>query len=254
MERNMIFYFSGTGNSLKAAKDIASGLENCEIIGMGRPYPLNGSYDRIGFVFPSYAMGPPPRVERFISELSLSENKSAYYFSVVTCGQSSGNCLASMSKLLADKGVKLGYGNSIVMFASYVALYAMADNPAEKAAAANAAIKPIALEIANKSSNGIPKAKPALSLVHSIFAKTLPNKDKGFIVSEKCTSCGMCEKICPVNNIVGKNGKPAWLHHCEQCMACVQWCPESAINYKNKTQNRGRYHHPDISFEEMCKK
>ena len=30
--------------------------------------------------------------------------------------------------------------------------------------------------------------------------------------------------------------------------------PESAINYKNKTQNRGRYHRSDIRFEEMCKK
>jgi ferredoxin len=50
-------------------------------------------------------------------------------------------------------------------------------------------------------------------------------KNKGFNVSDACTGCGTCETVCPVANIVMKNKKPSFQHHCEQCMPCVQWCP-----------------------------
>jgi Pyruvate/2-oxoacid:ferredoxin oxidoreductase delta subunit len=30
-------------------------------------------------------------------------------------------------------------------------------------------------------------------------------------------------------NIKIADGKPLFLHKCEQCMACIQWCPKSAI-------------------------
>ena len=32
--KNVIYYFSGTGNSLKVAKEIAAGLPDCEVISM----------------------------------------------------------------------------------------------------------------------------------------------------------------------------------------------------------------------------
>ena len=51
MSKNIIFYFSGTGNSLKVAKDIAAAIEDCELISMGRSHKLSGTYDRIGFVY-----------------------------------------------------------------------------------------------------------------------------------------------------------------------------------------------------------
>jgi len=25
------------------------------------------------------------------------------------------------------------------------------------------------------------------------------------------------------------DGRPVWQHHCEQCFACLQWCPKEAI-------------------------
>ena len=35
MKKNIIYVFTGTGNSLKVAKDIAVALSDCEIISMG---------------------------------------------------------------------------------------------------------------------------------------------------------------------------------------------------------------------------
>jgi len=51
---NIVFYFSGTGNSLKVAKNLAKELDDCEIISMSKTYNLAKEYDRIGFVYPVY--------------------------------------------------------------------------------------------------------------------------------------------------------------------------------------------------------
>ncbi|MFP3154409.1 hypothetical protein LQZ18_08265 [Lachnospiraceae bacterium ZAX-1] len=42
MERNITFYFSGTGNSLKVAQDIAAETQNTKVIPMGKAYSLEG--------------------------------------------------------------------------------------------------------------------------------------------------------------------------------------------------------------------
>jgi len=44
MAKNIIFYFSGTGNSLKVAKDIAISIQDCELISIGKPHKLSGTY------------------------------------------------------------------------------------------------------------------------------------------------------------------------------------------------------------------
>lgn len=36
-------------------------------------------------------------------------------------------------------------------------------------------------------------------------------------------------------------------------MACIQYCPNKALNYKNVTQKRKRYHHPEITAKELSK-
>jgi len=61
----------------------------------------------------------------------------------------------------------------------------------------------------------------------------------------------ICEKLCPTNNIIMKNKKPTWNQNCEQCFGCIQWCPDKAIEYKNKTIGRKRYHNPHITISEM---
>ena len=75
--------------------------------------------------------------------------------------------------------------------------------------------------------------------------------DKDFWVEKTCNGCNICADICPVNNIVVKNGKPEWQHHCEQCWACAHWCPKKAIQYKESTQHKERYHHPEISLNDL---
>ena len=89
------------------------------------------------------------------------------------------------------------------------------------------------------------------SALHKVSAPQIPKMDKSFYADEKCTSCGICQRICPADNIVMTGGRPAWNHRCEQCFACLHWCPEESIQFGKKTADRKRYHHPEISLADM---
>lgn len=76
--------------------------------------------------------------------------------------------------------------------------------------------------------------------------------DNGFHIDENCTSCLLCNKIRPANNIEIVESKPKWkLENCQFCFACLQWCPTMAIQYKKGTAGVERYHHPDIKAHEL---
>ena len=57
-----------------------------------------------------------------------------------------------------------------------------------------------------------------------------------------CIGCGQCAKRCPMNNVAIKDGKPVWGRNCTHCMACICYCPVSAIEYGKKSVGQPRYH------------
>jgi flavodoxin len=118
---NIIFYFSGTGNSLKAAKTIAKGLDNTEIAPMGKPENriLTKQYNSIGFVYPVYFWGLPNAVVKFITNIKFSAN--SYYYTISTSSGSPGNGLSQLNELLKKHHtIKLSYGKNIVMQTNYI--------------------------------------------------------------------------------------------------------------------------------------
>ncbi|SHO52458.1 EFR1 family ferrodoxin [Anaerocolumna xylanovorans] len=262
MERNIIFVFSGTGNSLWVAKEIAKELQNCEIVSMGcnSEYLLSGEYCRVGFVYPVYGGGLPLKVREFVSRLDFSKSKNLYTFAVSTCGKLSrgGNSTRHLSRILKTKGTALNYGAKLDVFANYVVLYEMESAAKEivyqSAKNLQPIIKMIKDKIDKKANIAINPVQHLSNIALSHFLPDfLPNMDKKFNVSDDCVKCGICMKVCPVNNIdFEEGGKPLFRHHCEQCVACIQNCPTKAINYKNKTQKRRRYVHPDISWKDLA--
>jgi len=47
--------------------------------------------------------------------------------------------------------------------------------------------------------------------------------------TEKCTSCGICARDCPLGAIRMRNRKPVVNDQCSRCGACVKFCPEGAL-------------------------
>ena len=77
--------------------------------------------------------------------------------------------------------------------------------------------------------------------VNPIFYKCFV-KANAFTASSACISCGQCAKRCPMNNVTLKDGKPVWGKNCTHCMACICYCPVSAIEYGKKSVGQPRYH------------
>jgi len=110
-------------------------------------------------------------------------------------------------------------------------------------------------EIADRVNRGVrekPSWSPFAALVHHLmyprFIAGVHDADRKFTVDDRCTACGTCAEVCPVENIQLVEGRPTWLHHCGQCMACIQLCPTRAIQAGPKTEGRERYRHPGIEI------
>jgi ferredoxin/flavodoxin len=249
---NIVFYFSGTGNSLKVAKDISKELKYCEIVSMARPFNLLKQYDSIGFVYPTYFWGLPKKVIEFIENINLENNKNTYFYSITTYGGSAGNAIYQLYELLFNKhGIRLNYGQKLQMFSNYVILYDMSEKINEITKKSNEKLIPIINLIKMKKNNSVNKLTRIFRFINNDFIKKVSDMDKGFTIDNNCTGCGICEKVCPAKNIEMADNRPQYKNRCEQCVACIQFCPQKAINYKNATQTRRRYTNPEINYKEL---
>ncbi|MFY9800542.1 MAG: EFR1 family ferrodoxin, partial [Methanoregula sp.] len=70
------------------------------------------------------------------------------------------------------------------------------------------------------------------ALLHGRSIARAREEDRIFCVTTACTSCGTCEAVCPVKNIIIAGKKPAWKRHCELCLACIRTCPAQAIRIR----------------------
>jgi len=257
--RTIIYYFSATGNSLVVANHLAEELGDTAVLPLTKALglPQNYSCERIGIVFPVYMFGLPLIVAEFLK--SLKVKKDAYVFSVVTMGGFPGRALNLTKDILKKNGIELASGFCVRMPGNYTPLYE-AINIEEQAKLfqkERLRIKEIASHI-NAQKYGLFNEGPFIinfliyKLFYRIGLKRIPAADKKFWFTEACIKCGLCANVCPVSNIELSEGHPQWLHHCQHCMACLQWCPVQAIQYRRLTLGRRRYHHPDINAQQIA--
>ena len=250
----MIYYFSGTGNSYAVAKILADNLyEPLQDIAQAvkeKQYSYTFSEgERLGIVFPVYTAAPPKIVLDFINQLEL--DGSPYTFVVCTCGDSAGKSIDFVEKILAKKGCKLHSGFSVVMPNNHITLFEGETDASlqEKLVSAEQTIARIQKAILQEKTNFFrvkrEKISPILAyIVNPIFQKK-GTQTKPFFVTDSCISCGLCEKVCNAGCIKLTNGKPVWTEqNCAMCLACLNRCPVTAIQYGKKTANRNRYVHP----------
>ncbi|MBM3244913.1 MAG: 4Fe-4S ferredoxin [Candidatus Omnitrophica bacterium] len=256
-----IYYFSGTGNCLRVAEDLAGELGGAEVISI--PHAVkNGLFsteaDCVGLVYPVYMWGIPLIVADFIRKIKIENN--AFIFAIATFGGMPGATLLQNQKILALRGLKLSLGFAVRMPGNYTPLYgAIPQEKQEKMfEKEKQRVKEIALAIKEKRVGRIETSNFLVNLLSGAIYKLGSSKiramDSGFWVNEKCNGCAVCFRVCPVGNIAMQNSKPVWKHHCEQCLACLQWCPEEALQYGKSTSGRRRYHHPQVKLDEIIQK
>ena len=254
----IIYYFSATGNSLVAARDLGKELRDTKLVPITKALKA-GAYDisdAVGIVFPVYMFGVPLIVADFLKRVKVKEG--AYVFTLATLGGAPGMAHSQAQKILKDRGIKLAAGFSLVMPGNYTPLYGAKPKDAQEIMFKNekVRIKAIARFVRERKKDII-EQKPFLlnfllyKLLYKGGSEQIPLSGKNFWFTDACTKCGLCAKICPVANIELRDGRPLWLEHCQHCMACLQWCPVEAIQYKKSTLGRKRYHHPEVFEEEI---
>ncbi len=242
-----IFCFSSTGNSLYIAKKLAEGI-GADILPMNRPGQIceDGT---IGFVFPAYFWGLPKLVDTFLRTLQIT-NKQAYIFTVITYGGIIYGVEGRVDNLLQQKGLRLHYGNKIKSVENYILYYKTNSNdPLHKRVDHD--IESILPAIKNRVHSKIQKYSVINHMMYRFYPARKGDCDKGFTVSGQCTGCGICQKVCPVSNIIVAGKHPLYQHNCEHCLACIHACPTHAIDWKKSIKDRVRYLNPHVNIKEL---
>ena len=199
-----IFYYTGTGNSLWAARKIAENLKNpvsiLSMIGVEEKLDMARN-DITGLVFPVYIWGVPAPVLNFVK--STPNLKGDYIFAVAVNGGQVSNTLVQLKTVMAMNGLKLSSGFEIKMPSNYIPW----GGPGTKEhcqklyESAEKKIKNIASAINNKEMRDVEKGplwqKIVFSAIYKMTFSMVPGMDKNFWVNEKCNGCGICAKECP---------------------------------------------------------
>jgi len=106
--KNIVFYFSGTGNNLYIAKSIAEKMKDTKLKSILRWKEENLiDYQKIGFVFPIYNLHMPIIVEEQIKEMKF--NKNQYIFGVIGHAGLRGIGMQRLKNLVGqNEGILLG--------------------------------------------------------------------------------------------------------------------------------------------------
>jgi formate hydrogenlyase subunit 6/NADH:ubiquinone oxidoreductase subunit I/flavodoxin len=257
--KNAIIYFTGTGNSLAIARLLAARLPQATIISVNemlRQSLFKLDTDACGFVFPVYCKDAPEIVKRLVRLVQLPTN--AYVFAIATHNGAPGYSHFTINKILKKKGQRLKAGFAVLMPGNSITPYDSTNSKEEeqrRLQAAEYCVDQISDDVAKRAT--LPYAGSA-SLQNRIKGfrnmlryKVLFKVPEKFWVTDLCNHCGLCAQICPENNIRVDSASVIWGKHCQMCLACIHWCPKHAIQNGEVTLQRKRYHHPDISIDDM---
>lgn len=245
----MVIYFTGTGNSRYVAESIAF-HNNDELVSANdfiRNYKIAefASESPYVFVSPTYAWRIPRIFSDFIENGTFAGNDSVYF--VMTYGTDIGNANLYLRKLCERKNFKYKGVTGVLMPENYIAMFEATEEAKSKLIIdeADKTILGISEIIANGKSLPI-ESSGIIANIKSRFINPVfyfsAVSAKGFSVTDKCISCGKCEKLCPLGNIKLQNGKPVYGERCTHCMACICACPTEAIEYKKRTIDKPRYY------------
>jgi len=185
----------------------------------------------------------PKIVTEWVEKTKFSGSPKVWF--VMTCGGEIGNAGKYNNRLATQKWWEYMGSIGVVLPDNYIIMFGEA-KPSDiktKFEKAEVKISEIAQTIIAGKAFPPPRNnmydKTMSGFVNTMFYKGI-NGEK-FSADEKCTACGKCVSVCPLNNVQIHSGKPIWSKNCTHCMACISNCPVRAIDYANKTKGKKPY-------------
>lgn len=267
-KKRIVFFFTGTGNCLYIARQLAD--ENTEVLSipqMMKQKRFEFEADEIGIVYPIYGHMPPNMVRTFIKKAKL---KADYKFAVLTYGARHCNAVEIWDGISRKAGIAFDYIATLMMVDNWLPNFDMneqmkmdkhiPENLAKITADINAQkhwYEPVTEEERQQHAGfmAFTKLDPE--------AGFLMKSEKYFTVTDACIGCGACTDVCPRGNYSRGNNGIQIEGDCEFCFACIQNCPQKAIQFAKITDGtwpdgmeknpNARYRNEHISLMDIKK-
>ncbi len=272
-----IYYFSGSGNSFYVAKELHKRIEGSKLIPIVSllkhdTIEVNGS--SVGIVFPLHGLTLSKPVRLFLKKAKFTN--AEYIFGIATRGGS--RCLAfdKINKMLRRHNKNLDSSFILTLINNDPKLTEYEDPTEEDFTEMEKTIQNRVNQIAeivtskkkhhDEDANYVdfPFSKPVNYLLERLvlfgmFYTSVSKVNNYFYADSKCTGCGICQKVCLSEKVKIVDKKPVWQDdvHCYMCYTCLNYCPEQAIQIKDKfymksyTPEKGRYPHPYANVKEI---
>ncbi len=251
-----ILYFTATGNSLYVAKSL--GGERLSIPQMIKEGTYEFTDDQIGIVFPLYEWSVCAYVAEFLKKATFHTD---YLFAIATYGIFAGGVASHLVELGKIGGYEFSYIQKVKMVDNYLPTFSMKkESENEHKKKIEAQIATIKEEIENRKSFVISEScirkRMTQWMVNRTQKKTTQVQDKGIkktvSIANTCTHCGVCTKVCAVQNIHldAKSGEITFGQRCFSCYACIQNCPSNAIHIKSE-RDSSRFRNKHVSLQEI---
>lgn len=232
-------YFSGTGNSKFAAECFCQNYDKdskaLSIEDQDAISEIKRS-DLLVFSYPVQYSTVPKILRDFITKNNeLWMNKKV--FIIATMGLFSGDGSGILGRLLHGFGAEVIGGLHLKMpdsIGDEKALKRPLEKNKELVRAAELKIKESVslLKEGNPTREGLgPLYQMAGLFGQRLYFghKTKEYSSKLKINADKCVGCGLCVKLCPMNNITVASGKAVSGNQCTMCYRCINKCPKQAI-------------------------
>lgn len=265
-KKRVVLYFTGTGNCLYVARQLAGKEgEILSIPQLMRKKQFEIEADEIGLVYPIYGHMPPYMVREFIKKAQL---KAEYKFAVLTYGMRKCNAVEIWDGISRKAGNVFDYIGTIVMVDNWLPNFDMNEQmKIDKHIPENLA--KITSDLSNRRRWHEPVTQEEREQ-HEGFMNLsgldpevgfLMKADRSFWVTDDCIHCGICTYVCPRGNyqLTGQGVKMQG--DCEFCFACIQNCPQRAIQFKKNEDGtwpdgseknpNARYRNENVSLMEL---
>ena len=250
----MVFYFTATGNSLYAARQLDANI-------MSIPQAMRCSCLRrfsdetIGVVYPIFGHRPPELVQRFLREVELD---TPYLYIIPTYGARHANAVDIVLDICRASGKTPAYVHTLLMVDNYLPAFDM-DEQRKMDKNVQGQLDAILSDLKERREMISPVTDTDRA-AHRQFLDRMsqmpPDAWQHLLrVTDSCIGCGICEQVCPSGSIHLEQGKAVHVPgNCQTCLACAHACPQKAIALTVPEKNpNARYRNEHISLQEIIR-
>jgi ferredoxin len=261
-----IFYFSGTGYSLKAAKllreELGSEAVLKPMVGALSAGRIESSAEAVGIVVPMHAFGLPELGRAFLAAARFPACR--YLFALVVRGGAPTRVRREIESLLRPRGRRLDAFRYATAPNTFDAVFPFPTPPEVEIERKrfDEDVRGFARVVAARESR-IDEGYRNLLLENLVFpvlrfqarSTRYFRLESAFFADDACTGCGECARMCLSGKIEMRDGRPTWKAdiRCLHCLACVHRCPSEAVRIRDaKVPEAPRTPCREISDEEIA--